>query len=177
MRQLFHPSSFCIIQPFLKSTYYDLVNSFSLFVPLKICQSGVPVCNFQLTTVSPKGFAIELESIVRDEGMGYLEVSDNVFPEKLLCVHISDIHQRFSFDPFGEIICADQQILLISCCFRKWANNEQCLSLIVQKAKDWRGGLKILPVGVCLVQIFDTDRISSHTLMPPFAYLAPSNLG
>ena len=127
MRQPFHPSSLCIIQPFLKSVYYDLVNSFSLFVPLRICWSGVPVCNSQLTTVSPKGFAIELKSIVRDEGMRYPEPSDNVLPEKLLYVHILDICQRLSFNPFGEIVYADQQIFLVSRCFRKWANNIQTL--------------------------------------------------
>ena len=123
MLQFFHPSSFCIIQPFLKSTYYDLVNSFSLFVPLKICQSGVPVCNFQLTTVSPKGFAIELKSIVQDEGTKYPETSDNVLLEKLLYIHIPDIRQRLNFNPFGEVVCADQQIFLVSRYFRKWANN------------------------------------------------------
>ena len=107
MRQFFYSSSLCIIQHFLKSTYYDLVNSFSLFVPLRICWSGVPVCNSQLTTVSPKGFAVELKFIVRDEGMRYPEASDNVLLEKLLYVHISDIHKRLSFNQFGEIICAD----------------------------------------------------------------------
>ena len=125
MRQIFHPSSLCIVQSFLKSTHYDLVNSFSLSVPLGICWSGIPVCNSQLTTVSPKGFAVELKSIIRDEGMRYSETSDNVLLEKLLYVHISDIRQRLSFNPFGEIICADQQIFLVSRCFRKWANNIQ----------------------------------------------------
>ena len=59
--------------------------------------------------------------------MRYPEVSDNVLPEKLLYVHISDIHQRFSFNPFGEIVCADQQIFPVSCCFRKRANDIQAL--------------------------------------------------
>ena len=107
MRQFFYLSSLCIIQPFLKSTYYDLVNSFSLSVPLRICWSGIPVCNSQLTTVSPKGFAVELKSIVRDEGMRYPEASDNVLSEKLFYVHVSDIRIRFNFNPFGEIVCTD----------------------------------------------------------------------
>ena len=45
--------------------------------------------------------------------MRYSEAGDNVLPDKLLYVHISDIHQRLSFNPFGEIVCADQQIFLI----------------------------------------------------------------
>ena len=123
MRQFFYPSSLCIIQSFLKSTHFGLVNSFSLFVPLGICWSEVPVCNSQLTTVPPKGFAIKLKSIVRDKGMRYPEVSDNVLLEKLLHVHISNIRQGLSFNPFGKVVCADPQIFLVSRCFRKWTNN------------------------------------------------------
>ena len=125
MWQFFHPSSLGIVQPFLKSTHYNLINSFSLSISLGICWSGIPICNSQLTTVSPKGFAVELKSIVRDEGMRYSEASDNVLLEKLLYVHISNICQRLNFNPFGEIICADQQIFLVSYCFRKWVNNIQ----------------------------------------------------
>ena len=123
MRQFFHQSSLCIIQHFLKSTYYDLVNNFSLSVPLRVYWSGVPIYNSQLTTVSFKGFAVELESIVRYKGMRYLEASENVFLEKFLYIHILDICQRLRFNPFGEIVCADQQIFLVSCCFRKGVNN------------------------------------------------------
>ena len=65
-------------------------------------------CNSQLTAISPKGFAVELKSIVRDEGMRYSEASDNVLLDKLLYVHISDIRQRLSFNLFGEIVRADQ---------------------------------------------------------------------
>ena len=54
---------------------------------------------------------------------------------------------------------------------------QQYLSPIVQKAKDWRGGLGILLVGVCLVQIFDINCISSYILVHPFACLATNNLG
>ena len=100
-------SSLYIVQHFLKSTHYDLINSFSLSVPLGISWSGISICNSQLTTISPKGFAVELKSIVRDKGMRYSEAGDNVLLEKLLYVHISDIRQRLSFNPFGEIVCAD----------------------------------------------------------------------
>ena len=105
------------------SAHYNLVNSFSLSVPLGIGWSGIPVCNSQLTTTSPKGFAVELKSIVRDEGMRYSEASDNVFPDKLLYVHILDICQRLGFNLFGEVVYADQQIFLVSSYFGKWANN------------------------------------------------------
>ena len=108
------------------SAHYDLVNSFSLFVPLGISWSGrILVCDSQLTEISSKGFVVELKSIVRDEGMRYFEAGDNVLLDKLLYIHISDIRQRLSFNPFGEIVCADQQIFLISRCFGKWANNIQ----------------------------------------------------
>ena len=73
------------------SAHYNLVNSFSLSVPLGIGWSGIPVCNSQFTAISPKGFTVELKSIVQDKGMRYSEASDSVLPDKLLYVHISDI--------------------------------------------------------------------------------------
>ena len=54
---------------------------------------------------------------------------------------------------------------------------QQYLNPIVRKAKDWRRDSGILLVGVCLVQIFDIDRISSYILVLPFACLATNNLG
>ena len=54
---------------------------------------------------------------------------------------------------------------------------QQYRSPIRQKAKDWRGGLGILLVDVCLVQLFDIDHISSYILVLPFACLATNNLG
>ena len=71
-------------------------------VPLGIGWGEIPVCNSQFTVISPKGFAVELESVVQDS-----EASDNVLLDKPLYVHISDIRQRLNFNPFGEIICAD----------------------------------------------------------------------
>ena len=55
------------------------------------------------------------------------ELGDNIFLDKLLSIHISDVHQWFSFDPFGEIICADQQISLVTYYFRERANNIQAI--------------------------------------------------
>ena len=40
--------------------------------------------------------------------MRYSEAGDNVLSDKFLYVHISDIRQRLSFNPFGEIVCAVQ---------------------------------------------------------------------
>ena len=53
------------------------------------------------------------------------EPGDNVSPDKLLGIHVSDICQRFGFDPFGEVISADKQISLVPYCFRKWPYNIQ----------------------------------------------------
>ena len=49
--------------------------------------------------------------------------SNDVLPDKLLDIHIPDIGQGLGFDPFSEIVCADQQIPLISCRIRKKAYN------------------------------------------------------
>ena len=53
------------------------------------------------------------------------EPSDNIFPNKFFGVHISNVRQGLGFNPFGEIVCADQQISLVTCCFGERANNIQ----------------------------------------------------
>ena len=107
MWQLFHPFSLCIIQPLLESIYYDFVNSLGLSIPLEVSYGRVSVCNSQITAISPKGFAIELETIIRDEGMRNPKPCDNVFLDKLLGVHNLDICQGFGFNPLSEVIRAD----------------------------------------------------------------------
>ena len=104
MRQFLHPSSFRIIQPFLESVHYDFVNSLGLTIPPGVSWGRVSIRNSQITAVSPERFAIKLKSIVRDEGTRDPEPGDNVFPEKLFGINISDIRQRLGFNPFGEIV-------------------------------------------------------------------------
>ena len=36
------------------------------------------------------------------------EPGDDIFPNKLFGVNVFDIRQRSNFNPFGEIVCADQ---------------------------------------------------------------------
>ena len=108
MQQFFHPSSFRIIQLLFESVHYDFVNSLGLTIPLGVSWGRIPIRNSQIIAVSLKGFAIKLKSIVQDKGIRDLELSDNVFPDKLFGVNISDIRQGLNFNPFGEIVCADQ---------------------------------------------------------------------
>ena len=106
--QFFHPFSLRIIQPLFQPVDYNFVNSFSLSITLGVSRSGIPVCNSQVTTVSPEGLAIKLKADVRDEGVGDPKSSNDVLPDKLLGIHIPDIGQGLGFDPFGEIVCANQ---------------------------------------------------------------------
>ena len=108
MWQFFHPSSLRIIQPLFQLVDYDFVNSFSLSITLGVSRSGIPVYNSQVTVVSPEGLAIKLKAVVRDKGVGDPKSSNNVLPDKFLGIHIPDIGQGLGFDPFGEIVCADQ---------------------------------------------------------------------
>ena len=108
MWQLFHPSSFRIIQSFFHPINYDLINSLNLPIPLGVGWSGISVCDSQITTVSLEGLAIKLKSVIRDEGMRDSKSSNDVLPNKFLCIHILDVGQGLDFDPFGEIVCADQ---------------------------------------------------------------------
>ena len=103
MWQFFYPFSLCIIQPLLESFHYDLVNGLGLITPLGIGWGS----DSQVTTVSLKRFAIELNAVVRDEGMRDSESGDNVFLNKLLGVHVLDVCQGLSFNLFGEVVCAD----------------------------------------------------------------------
>ena len=86
---------------------------------------GISILYPQIRTVLPEGFAIKLKAIIRDEGMGNPESSNDILPDKPFDIHVSDISQRFNFDPLGKIICADQQILFISYCFREKTYNIQ----------------------------------------------------
>ena len=104
MWKFFRPSSLPIIQPLFQLIDYDFVNSFSLSITLEVSRNGIPVCNSQVTVVSPKGLAIKLKAVVLDEGVGDPKSSNNVLPDKLLGVHIPDIGQGLGFDPFGEIV-------------------------------------------------------------------------
>ena len=53
------------------------------------------------------------------------KLSDNAFLNKFLGIQVFDICQWFSFNPFGEVICSDQQISFIPYCFRERAHNVQ----------------------------------------------------
>ena len=123
MGQIFYPSSFHVIQPFLESVHYYLVNSLGLSIYLRISWSEIPICDSKITTVSLKRFPIKLKAIVWDEGMKDPEPCDNIFRNKFLGIHVLNICQRFSFNLLGEVVCANQQISLVSYCFRERANN------------------------------------------------------
>ena len=94
-------------------------------IPLWVSWSGIPIHNSQVTTIPPKGFAIKLKTIIRDEGVRDPKPSDNIFPNKSLGIHVPDICQWFNFNPLSEVICADQQPHFIPCCFRERSNNIQ----------------------------------------------------
>ena len=55
--------------------------------------------------------------------MGNPEYSYDILPDESFDIYISDISQRFSFDPLSKIICADQQVLFVSECFRERTYN------------------------------------------------------
>ena len=57
--------------------------------------------------------------------MGNPELSYDILPDEYFDIYISDISQRFGLDPLGNIICADQQVLFVSKCFRERTYNVQ----------------------------------------------------
>ena len=108
MWQFFHPSSLCIIQLLFQPIDYNLINSLGLSISLGVGRSGIPICNSQVIVVSPEGLAIKLKAVIRDEGIRDPKSSNDVLLGKLLSIHIPDVGQGLGFDPFGEIVCADQ---------------------------------------------------------------------
>ena len=90
-----------------------------------ICRGGISICYAQVTAIPPKGFAIKLKTIVRDECTRDSKSSDNIFPKKSLGIYVLDICKWFNFNSFGEVICTDQQISLIPCCLREGLYNIQ----------------------------------------------------
>ena len=106
--QLFHPSSLRIIQSLFQLIDYNLINSLSLPIPLGVGWSGILVCNSQIIIVSLEGITTKLKSVIRDEGMRDSKSSNDVLPDKFLCIHIPDVGQGLGFGPFVEIVCADQ---------------------------------------------------------------------
>ena len=108
--------SFCPIN-------YHFVNSFGLPIALWVSRSGISVSYTQFWTIFPKGIAIKLESIIWDQSAGNPKSCNNVSPNKLLHVYVFDVRQGLSFNPLSEVVCADQQVLLVSYGFRKRVDN------------------------------------------------------
>ena len=108
MWQFFHPSSLRIIQPLFQPIDYDLINSLGLSISLEVGRNGIHVCNSQVTIVSPKGLAIKLKIVIQDESMRNPKSSKDILPDKLLSIHIPSVGQGLGFDPFGEVVYADQ---------------------------------------------------------------------
>ena len=108
MWQLFHLSFLRIIHSLFQPIDYDFINSLALSIPLGVGRSGISVCNSEVTTVSPEGFTIKLKAVIRDEGMRDSKSSNDVLLDKFLSIHIPDVGQWLCFDPFGEIVYANQ---------------------------------------------------------------------
>ena len=51
---------------------------------------------------------MKLKTIVWDEGMRDPKLGNDVLPNKLFGIHIPYVSKEFNFNPFDEIICANQ---------------------------------------------------------------------
>ena len=64
MRQLVHPFTLSFFQLLLQFIYDDFIHSLGLAIALRVCWGGVSVIYAKITTISPKGLAIELKPII-----------------------------------------------------------------------------------------------------------------
>ena len=62
-----------------------------LFDLLGVGWGRISISDSQFATVPPEGLTIELKTIVRDEGVKDPKSGNNVFPNELFDVHISDV--------------------------------------------------------------------------------------
>ena len=85
-------STFPLRHPiFFKSVHYNLVNSFSLPISLRVGRSGISILYTQIRTVFPEGFAIKLKAIIRDECIGNPKSSNYVLLDEPFDIYISDV--------------------------------------------------------------------------------------
>ena len=68
---------------------------------------------------------IELKTIVRNEGVRDPEPGNNVFPDEHFGIHFSDVRQSFSFNPFGKVVSANEQISFVPYCLGKGPDDIQ----------------------------------------------------
>ena len=106
------PFSLCITQLLFEPTHHDLIDSLGLPFPCGYAGVGISICYAQVIAIPPEDFTIKLKTIVRDECTRDSKPSDNIFPNESLGIHVTNICQWFSFNPLGEVVCADQQISL-----------------------------------------------------------------
>ena len=122
---LIHPFALYIIQPFLESIHYDLIDNLSLSIPLGINWSRIPIRDTKFTTISSESLAIKLKSIFRDKGMRNPKTSDNVLPHKPFGIYVLDVRQWLNFNPLGKVINADQKPSPVFCFFGEGPYNVQ----------------------------------------------------
>ena len=100
--------SFASSNLFFQRIDYDLINSLGLSISLGVGRSIISVCNSQATIVSFEGLTNKLKVVIRDEGMRDPKSSNDVLLDKFLSIHILDVGQGLGFDPFCEIVYANQ---------------------------------------------------------------------
>lgn len=67
--------------------------------------------------------ATKLVIIIHDYHLGKTISMDDRFPHKVFHPYLCNTGQRFSFDPFSDVINSHQQEFALSSSSRKWAKN------------------------------------------------------
>ena len=102
-----------------------LVQGFNMAITLRICWGGILVFYAKITTKLTKGSTIELQPVIRYEGVRHPKPCNYVPLHKLFNVYILDISQCLRLCPFGEVIDSYQNKLSITHGLGKWAENVQ----------------------------------------------------
>ena len=121
----FHPFSLRIIQSLLKSTHYNLLTVLACSFPCGYAGVKYLFVMPRSQQYLLKAFLSNCSPLSEMRVRGILNRTTIFFPSKSLCIRIPDICQWFSFNPFNEVIYADQQISFIPCYLRERTYNVQ----------------------------------------------------
>ena len=94
-------------------------------ITLRICWGGILVFYAKITTKLTKGSTIELQPVIRYEGVRHPKPCNYVPLHELFNVYILDISQCLCLCPFGEVIDSYQNKPSITHGLGKWAENVQ----------------------------------------------------
>jgi len=110
-----------------------LVGRLSLAVGLRVSNGGEPSLATQIAEVVSEPIGIEVPAIIKDDGTGDAEASNDVLPNELSYFSGGDGGDSLSLNPLGEVVHCYKKILTPPHSFRERAED------IHSPSSEWQG--------------------------------------